>query len=113
MVEKPQPDQAPSILAVAGRYVLTPAVFDLPAQGEQGVRGEKQLTDAIEKLTRTETVFAHRYKGRRYDCGSKLGLLQASVDQAEHHPEAGTVFTAWLQSRQPFQTKELGCTCSA
>ena len=78
MLEKPQPEQAPSTLAVAGRYVLTPGVFDLLAKSQRGVGGEIHLTDAIEKLTRTEKVFAHRYHGRRYDCGSKRGLLQAS-----------------------------------
>ena len=113
MVEKPQPDKAPSTLAVAGRYVLTPGVFDLLAKGQRGVGGEIQLTDAIEQLTRTEKVFAHRYQGRRYDCGSKLGLLQASVDLAEHHSEVGVVFSAWLQNRQPLQASELGQALAA
>lgn len=113
MVEKPQPEQAPSTLAVAGRYVLTPGVFDLLAKGQRGVGGEIQLTDAIEQLTRTEKVFAHRYEGRRYDCGSKLGLLQASVDLAEHHSEVGAAFSAWLQQRQPLQARELGPALTA
>ena len=108
MLEKPQPEQAPSTLAVAGRYVLTPGVFDLLAKGQRGVGGEIQLTDAIEQLTRTEKVFAHRYEGRRYDCGSKLGLLQASVDLAEHHGEVGSAFSQWLQTRQPLLAQELG-----
>jgi UTP--glucose-1-phosphate uridylyltransferase len=108
MDEKPHPDQAPSTLAVAGRYVLTPCVFEYLAKGQCGVGGEIQLTDAIEQLTRTEKVFAHRYEGRRYDCGSKLGLLKASVDLAEHHKEVGTAFTAWLQNRQALQSSELG-----
>lgn len=110
MVEKPLPDTAPSTLAVAGRYVLTPGVFDLLAKGLRGVGGEIQLTDAIEQLTLFQKVFAYRYEGRRYDCGSKLGLLQASVDLAEHHSEVGTAFTAWLKTRQSLHTQELGCT---
>jgi UTP--glucose-1-phosphate uridylyltransferase len=113
MVEKPQPDKAPSTLAVAGRYVLTPGVFDLLAKGERGVGGEIQLTDAIEQLTRSEKVFAYRYDGRRYDCGSKLGLLQASVDLAEHHSEVGQAFSQWLRNRQPLQAKDLSSVLSA
>jgi UTP--glucose-1-phosphate uridylyltransferase len=108
MVEKPTPEKAPSTLAVAGRYVLTPGVFDLLAKGERGVGGEIQLTDAIEQLTRSQKVFAYRYEGRRYDCGSKLGLLQASVDLAEHHSEVGPAFSAWLQTRQTLNAKDLG-----
>jgi UTP--glucose-1-phosphate uridylyltransferase len=108
MVEKPSPDKAPSTLAVAGRYVLTPGVFDLLAKGERGVGGEIQLTDAIEQLTRSEKVFAYRYEGHRYDCGSKLGLLQASVDLAEHHTEVGAAFTEWLQQRQSLSANDLG-----
>ncbi len=72
MVEKPAPEVAPSTLAVAGRYVLTPDVFDHPEKGQKGVGGEIQLTDAIEKQTAKNKVFAYRYQGRRYDCGSKL-----------------------------------------
>jgi UTP--glucose-1-phosphate uridylyltransferase len=108
MVEKPAPDNAPSTLAIAGRYVLTPGVFDLLAKRQLGVGGEIQLTDAIEQLTRTEKVFAYRYQGRRYDCGSKLGLLQASVDLAEHHGEVGQQFSAWLQARTSLEAHELG-----
>jgi UTP--glucose-1-phosphate uridylyltransferase len=88
--------------------VLTPGVFDLLAKGQRGVGGEIQLTDAIEQLTHTEKVFAHRYEGRRYDCGSKLGLLQASVDLAEHHSEVGQAFSAWLNQRTPLNARELG-----
>jgi len=95
-------------LAVAGRYVLTPGVFEHLAKGQRGVGGEIQLTDAIEQLTRTEKVFAHRYEGHRYDCGSKLGLLQASVDLAEHHGEVGAAFSAWLQQRQSLPVKDMG-----
>lgn len=107
MIEKPSPDKAPSTLAIAGRYVLTPGVFDLLAKGERGVGGEIQLTDAIEALSNTENVFAYRYEGRRYDCGSKLGLLQASVDLAEHHSEVGEVFSSWLALRKSITKQEL------
>lgn len=107
MVEKPQPDKAPSTLAVAGRYILTSAVFGLLAKGERGMGSEIQLTDAIEKLTRNEKVFAYRYEGHRYDCGSKLGLLKANVDLAEHHGEVGTAFIKWLQTRKSLRTDDL------
>ena len=108
LVEKPHPDKAPSTLAVAGRYVLTSTVFDYLTKGQRGVGGEIQLTDAIEQHCHIEKVFAHRYKGRRYDCGSKHGLLQACVDLAEQNKELGATFTAWLQNRQPLQSTDLG-----
>jgi UTP--glucose-1-phosphate uridylyltransferase len=100
LVEKPQPNVAPSNLAVAGRYVLTPAIFDLIRQQPRGAGGEIQLTDGIAALLNTEQVLAYRYHGTRYDCGSKLGLMQASVVLGETHPELGADFSAWLQSRQ-------------
>ena len=99
LVEKPQPNVAPSNLAVAGRYVLTPAVFDLIRQQPRGAGGEIQLTDGIAALLNTEQVLAYRYPGTRYDCGSKLGLMQASVVLGETHPELGADFSAWLSSR--------------
>ncbi|WP_423753349.1 UTP--glucose-1-phosphate uridylyltransferase GalU [Candidatus Accumulibacter phosphatis] len=99
LVEKPQPNVAPSNLAVAGRYVLTPAIFDLIRQQPRGAGGEIQLTDGIAALLSTEQVLAYRYHGTRYDCGSKLGLMQASVVLGETHPELGADFSAWLQSR--------------
>lgn len=99
IVEKPSPEEAPSTLAVAGRYILTPGIFDEIANQQQGVGGEIQLTDGIASLLRREKVFAYRYEGIRYDCGSKLGFLQATVDLAEHHPEVGTRFAEWLQNR--------------
>ncbi len=107
MVEKPSPDKAPSTLAVAGRYVLTADIFDHLAKGRAGVGGEIQLTDAIEKLTITGSVFAYRYDGHRYDCGSKLGLLQANVDLGEHHSEFGVEFEAWLQSRKGIKVTDI------
>ena len=99
MIEKPAPAQAPSTLAVAGRYVLSGNIFELLARNIRGAGGEIQLTDAIAALAATEPVHAWRYHGQRYDCGSKLGLLQASVDLAEHHPEIGAEFAQWLATR--------------
>ena len=107
MVEKPLPERAPSSLAVAGRYVLLPEVFDQLARGKTGVGGEIQLTDAIEEQTAGGLVYAFRYHGRRYDCGSKLGLLQASVDLGEHHDEIGVEFTRWLSKRDGLQQTDI------
>ena len=97
IVEKPAPEQAPSTLAVAGRYILTPGIFAEIASQQTGVGGEIQLTDAIASLLRRERVFAFRYQGKRYDCGSKQGFLQATVDLARQHPEMGEGFSAWLK----------------
>ncbi len=96
IVEKPSPDQAPSTLAVVGRYLLTPRIFDLIATQAPGAGGEIQLTDGIARLMAEEQVMAYRFLGRRFDCGSKLGYLQASVTLAGRHPEIGADFTAWL-----------------
>ena len=98
MVEKPAPDVAPSRLGVAGRYVLTPRVFEEIANQKRGVGGEIQLTDGIAGLLRHEKVYAYRYEGRRYDCGSKEGLLQANVELALTHPEVGADFRAFLRA---------------
>ena len=100
IVEKPAPDLAPSTLAVAGRYILTPAIFDELERIPRGVGGEIQLTDGIAQLLAREKVYAYRYQGTRYDCGSKLGFLQATVDLGEHHAEVGPEFAAWLASRR-------------
>jgi UTP--glucose-1-phosphate uridylyltransferase len=100
IVEKPAPDAAPTTLAVAGRYVLTPGIFKELENLPRGVGGEIQLTDGIAQLLRREKVFAYRYKGVRYDCGSKLGFLQATVDLGEHHEEVGTEFAEWLGHRK-------------
>jgi UTP--glucose-1-phosphate uridylyltransferase len=97
IVEKPAPEQAPSRLGVAGRYILTPGVFHEIASQPRGVGGEIQLTDGIASLLRREKVFAYRYEGRRYDCGSKEGFLQANVELALAHPELGPPFRAFLQ----------------
>ena len=100
LVEKPRPSAAPSNLAVAGRYILTPAVFDMIRLQPRGAGGEIQLTDGIAALLASEQVLAYRYHGTRYDCGSKLGLMQASVVLGETHPDLGCEFSAWLQDRQ-------------
>jgi len=98
-VEKPKPEVAPSNLAVAGRYILTPAVFDHIREQPKGAGGEIQLTDGIAALLGKEKVLAYSYIGQRYDCGSKLGLLQATVDLGLAHPELGLDFKNWLNNR--------------
>lgn len=99
IVEKPKAEDAPSTLAVAGRYILTPGIFDEIANVQPGAGGEIQLTDAIAAMLRREKVFAYRYEGTRYDCGSKLGFLQATVDLAQKHPEVGADFSEWLAAK--------------
>jgi UTP--glucose-1-phosphate uridylyltransferase len=99
MVEKPSPAQAPSRMAVSGRYLLSSNVFDRIRAGGRGVGGEIQLTDGIAGLLDAETVLGYRYQGRRFDCGSKLGFLQATVELAQLHPEVGAEFRAYLQQR--------------
>ena len=97
IVEKPAPEVAPSRLGVAGRYILTPGVFHEIANQQRGVGNEIQLTDGIAGLLRREKVFAYRYEGKRYDCGSKEGFLQANVELALAHRELGPGFKAFLQ----------------
>ena len=96
IVEKPQPEAAPSTLAVVGRYVLTPRIFHHLQYGKPGAGGEIQLTDAIASLLVEERILAYRFRGTRYDCGSKLGYLQATVALGRKHPEVGSEFSAWL-----------------
>ena len=98
MVEKPKADVAPSRLAVAGRYILTPAVFDRIRAGGRGVQGEIQLTDGIAGLLASEKVLAYSYEGKRYDCGSKEGFLQATVELALEHPEVREDFRNYLKN---------------
>ena len=98
IVEKPAPEAAPSRLGVAGRYILTPGVFHEILSQPRGVGGEIQLTDGIASLLRREKVFAYRYEGRRYDCGSKEGFLQANVELALEHPELGPGFRDFLRT---------------
>jgi UTP--glucose-1-phosphate uridylyltransferase len=101
IVEKPHPDEAPSTLAVVGRYILTPKIFDyLRIQG-RGAGGEIQLTDAIASLLKDEQILAYKFKGKRYDCGSKLGYLQATVEYALKHPTLQNEFRSYLQSYCP------------
>jgi UTP--glucose-1-phosphate uridylyltransferase len=100
IIEKPKPADAPSNLAVVGRYVLTSRIFDLLAEVVPGAGGEIQLTDAISALLSHERVLAVRLPGRRYDCGSKLGYLQASVELGLRHPEIGREFGRYLKERQ-------------
>jgi UTP--glucose-1-phosphate uridylyltransferase len=97
IVEKPAPEDAPSRLGVAGRYILTPGVFREISQLPRGVGGEIQLTDGIASLMRREKVFAYRYEGKRYDCGSKEGFLQANVELALDHPTLGPGFREYLK----------------
>lgn len=99
IVEKPHPDQAPSTLAVVGRYVLTPRIFHHLARVGRGAGGEIQLTDGIAALLAEEQVLAYRYDGKRYDCGSKLGYLEATVDMALRHPEVAEGFAEVLRRR--------------
>lgn len=98
IVEKPKPDKAPSNLAVVGRYILTPGIFDKLDKVTKGAGGEIQLTDAIAMLLQDEPVLSHEFHGRRYDCGSKLGYLQATVEQALKHPELRESFKDYLSN---------------
>ncbi len=96
IVEKPKPENAPSTLAVVGRYILTPRIFHHLESVKTGAGGEIQLTDAIASMLIEEQVLAYRYLGTRFDCGSKLGYLQATVDFGRRHPEVGTAFSDYL-----------------
>jgi UTP--glucose-1-phosphate uridylyltransferase len=96
MVEKPRPEDAPSNLAVVGRYLLTPAVYDKLEATGRGAGGEIQLTDGIAALLADETVYAYAFEGKRYDCGSKLGYLQATVELALKHEMLGRRFADYL-----------------
>ncbi len=98
IVEKPSPEQAPSRMGVAGRYILTPAIFDLLRNQTRGAGGEIQLTDAIARLIDNEAVYAYQYSGKRYDCGSKEGFLEATVELALQHPEVGERFRQYLKT---------------
>ena len=97
IVEKPKPEEAPSNLAVVGRYILTPRIFDLLTNLPRGAGGEIQLTDGIARLLDHEFVLAHAFEGKRYDCGSKLGYLEATVAYGLKHPETGEQFKELLK----------------
>ncbi|MBL8518113.1 MAG: UTP--glucose-1-phosphate uridylyltransferase, partial [Betaproteobacteria bacterium] len=98
MVEKPKPADAPSNLAVVGRYILTPRLFDFLEGIGKGTGGEIQLTDGIARLLDVEHVLALEFEGQRYDCGSKLGYLMANFVYALRHPEVGVDFAAFAAS---------------
>lgn len=99
MVEKPAPEDAPSDMAIIGRYVLTPRIFDILMSQKPGKGGEIQLTDAILKLSREEKVFGCLFEGLRHDCGDKLGFLKATVDMALKRKEFSAEFEAYLRQR--------------
>lgn len=98
IIEKPDPSEAPSDQAVVGRYILTPAIFDLLKTTERGSGGEIQLTDGIAALRKSEAVYAYSFEGKRYDCGSKIGYLQATVEFALKHEELADEFTDYLRT---------------
>jgi UTP--glucose-1-phosphate uridylyltransferase len=98
IVEKPQPELAPSTLAVVGRYILTPRVFHHLKKVSAGVGAEIQLTDGLATLIEEEKMLAYRFQGKRYDCGSKLGYLEASVAFGLKHPEVCNEFSAYLKT---------------
>ena len=99
IVEKPSPDLAPTTLAVVGRYILTPGIFKQLKSTKRGAGNEIQLTDAIEALLTEENVFAYEFEGIRYDCGSKLGYLQATVEYGLKHPELKDQFADYMSGR--------------
>lgn len=96
LVEKPDPDQAPSNVAILGRYIIMPQIFDILGQIPPGKNGEIQLTDALEILKDKEDMYAYVFEGRRYDLGDKLGFLQATVDAALKKPELRDEFLRYL-----------------
>ena len=98
IVEKPSPEEAPSTLAVVGRYILTPRIFQHLREVKPGAGGEIQLTDGIAALMQYESLLAYRFDGLRYDCGSKLGYLQAQVAFGLKHKEIGAEFAAYLKT---------------
>jgi len=97
IVEKPKAADAPSRMGVAGRYILTPGVFNEIRNQPRGVGGEIQLTDGIARLMEHEAVYAFQYAGKRYDCGSKEGFLEATVELALQHPQVSEHFRAYLK----------------
>ena len=98
IVEKPKPEESPSTLAVVGRYILSPRIFHFLENLRPGAGREIQLTDAIGRLLREEAVFAYEFDGQRYDCGSKLGYLEATVNFALKHPEVAADFRTFLSA---------------
>jgi UTP--glucose-1-phosphate uridylyltransferase len=101
IVEKPKPDKAASTLAVVGRYLLSGSIFEDLAKIGKGAGGEIQLTDGIARLMQREPVYAFEFEGKRYDCGSKLGYLQATVEYGLKHPSLGAEFAEYLKAFVP------------
>ena len=97
MVEKPKPEEAPSNLAIIGRYILTPAIFDCLARTQTGAGGELQLTDGMRMLLKQEKMYAYVYEGKRYDTGDKLGFLKATVEFALKRDDLGGDFREYLK----------------
>lgn len=110
IVEKPQPEEAPSNLAVTGRYILTPRIFDLLACTKRGVDGEIQLTDAISALLNEEHIFAYPFQGRRYDCGNQLGLLEATIAYALKRPDLSKRLRDYLAQ---LLAEKFGAVCNS
>jgi UTP--glucose-1-phosphate uridylyltransferase len=98
IIEKPAPAEAPSDQAVVGRYILTPAIMDKLKTTRRGAGNEIQLTDAIAELRKTEDIYAYSFEGRRYDCGSKIGYLEANVEIALQHEEMAADFKNYLKN---------------
>lgn len=105
MIEKPAIEEAPSQLAVLGRYILAPEIFDILEKTEPGVGGEIQLTDALKVLASRDNVYAYRFSGRRYDIGDKEGFLEATVEQALKRPELRERFMEYLSRTLPALVK--------
>jgi len=98
LVEKPKPEDAPSNLAIIGRYILTPAIFDILDATERGKGGEIQLTDGLKQLLKQEKIYGFRFEGKRYDTGDKLGMLRATVEFALEREDLGADFRAYLKT---------------
>ncbi len=98
LVEKPETNQAPSNIAILGRYVITPEIFDILAETQPGKDGEIQLTDALRTLSKSQTIYAYHFQGKRYDVGSKLGYLMATVEFALKRPDLAVPFREYLMS---------------
>ena len=106
LVEKPSREEAPSRLAVLGRYIITPEIFEILEHTEPGRGGEIQLTDALKKLSEREPVYAYEFEGRRYDSGDKQGFLEATVDFALKRPELRDQFLRYLMKTVGRETGE-------
>lgn len=98
IIEKPEPAESPSDQAVVGRYILTPEIFNRLKTTQRGAGNEIQLTDAIAELRKTEEIYAYSFEGRRYDCGSKIGYLEANVEIALQHDEMAESFKSYLKN---------------